>query len=308
MALTENQQLTQNTIALERRDTRKAPVLVRHGTLSEADSHPYGCRADILIFGARLLLAMVDIHSHILPGVDDGARTLDESLAMLQVAARHGTTDIVATPHANVRFRYNGELIQQRFTELSEAAEDLVRVHLGCDFHISYENVQDALENPTRYTINNLSYLMVELPDLVMPDAARNILSRLRSARMIPVITHPERNVVMQGKVDVLGELVKDGCLLQITGQSLLGRFGPEADRCANTLLRMGLVHFIASDAHDCEDRPPRLDEPYRYVAHRFGDHVAEQLFRINPGLALTGEQLEEGLSPAVRKWYQFWK
>ncbi|HEV2689069.1 MAG TPA: CpsB/CapC family capsule biosynthesis tyrosine phosphatase [Bryobacteraceae bacterium] len=251
---------------------------------------------------------MVDIHSHILPGVDDGARTLDESIAMLRVAAQHGTTDIVATPHANSQFRFNQELIQQRFAEVSKAAQGLVRVHLGCDFHISYENVQDALENPTRYTINNLSYLMVELPDLVMLEPARSILSRLRSARMIPVITHPERNVMLQDKIDTLSQWLEDGCLLQITGQSLLGRFGPEAARCANSLLRRDLVHFIASDAHDCDDRPPRLDEPYRHVALRFGERRAEQLLRINPAMALRGEPLEEQPLTPVRKWFEFWK
>ena len=248
---------------------------------------------------------MIDIHSHVLPGMDDGARTLAESVAMLHVAAESGTTDIVATPHANTEFRYDAQLIQARFAEVRAAAGGLIRVHLGCDFHISYENVQDALLHPDRYTVNNLCYLMVELPELVMPDAARNVLARLRGAGMIPVITHPERNVAVQGRMEVLRQWVKDGCLLQITGQSLVGRFGAEAERSANGLLREGLAHFIASDGHDCEDRPPRMDEAHGYVRRVYGADRADLLCRINPGKVIAGEPLDE---VADRKWYRFWK
>jgi protein-tyrosine phosphatase len=248
---------------------------------------------------------MIDIHSHILAGVDDGAQSLEDSVAMLRMAARHGTTDIVATPHANSFFRYNAQVIAARFLDLSAAAEGLLRVHLGCDFHLSYENVQDALQHPTRYTINNRTYLMVELPELFVPDSAADVLTRLRSAGMVPVITHPERNGVLAGRIDTLGQWVKNGCLVQITGQSLLGRFGPDAERCASILLRQDLVHFIASDAHDCEDRPPRLDLAHRHVAQCYGVERAERLCTINPGLALAGEPLAP---PEDRPWYRFWK
>lgn len=248
---------------------------------------------------------MIDIHSHILPGIDDGAQTLEESIAMLRVAAESGTTDIVATPHANAQFRYDAQRIQQVFSEVCAAADGLLRVHLGCDFHISYENVQDALLHPDRYTINNLCYLMVELPELVMPDAARTVMERLRSAGMIPVITHPERNVAVQNRIDVLRQWVKDGCLLQITGQSLLGRFGAEAERSALTLLKEQLVHFVASDAHDCDDRPPRLDEAHRFLTRMYGAGRADLLCRTNPGKVLRGESLD---APTDKKWYRFWK
>jgi len=250
---------------------------------------------------------LVDIHSHILPGVDDGARTLEESLAMLKVAAQHGTTDIVATPHANSEFRYDPQLIEERFAELSQAAQGIIRVHLGCDFHISFENVQDALQHPTRYAINRINYLMVELPDSVMPAMARDTLSRLRSAGMIPVITHPERNAVVRGRIDTLSQWVEDGCLLQITGQSLLGRFGREAERSSDALLRRGLVHFVASDAHDCENRPPRLDEAYQRVLSRYGSQTAEELFRTNPAEVLTGGALPMSSVAGKRPWYRFW-
>ncbi len=248
---------------------------------------------------------MIDIHSHILPGLDDGARTLAESLQMLELAARSGTTDIVATPHANAEFPYDGIRIQTCFAQLSEAAQGMIRLHLGCDFHLSYENVQDALRHPDRYTVNNFSYLMVELADLVVTESAGNVLMRLREAGMIPVITHPERNVVIQRKLDTLREWVQQGCLVQITGQSLVGRFGPEAERSAHELVRSGLAHFVASDGHDCRDRPPRLDEAHRNIAQRYGAKVADRLCRENPAAVVAGEEL-----PPVeaRKWWRFGK
>ena len=200
------------------------------------------------------------------------------------------------------------DVVRQRFQQLSAAAGNLIQIHLGCDFHLSYENVQDALQNPSKYTINNKTHLMVELPDLVIPESARSILSRLRSAGIIPVITHPERNIQMQAKVDILKQWVDDGCLLQITAQSLLGRFGPEAERCCHALLSGKLVHFIASDAHDCQDRPPRLDIAYRHVAQHYGAALAERLFRINPASVLTGAAVEKSLPELKPAWYQFWK
>jgi len=251
---------------------------------------------------------LVDIHSHILPGVDDGARSLEESLAMLKMAAQYGTTDIVATPHANSEFRYDQDAIASRFAELSKAAEGIIRVHLGCDFHISFENVQDALEHPARYTINHTTYLMVELPDMVIAAVAGDILSRLRSVGIIPVVTHPERNAVLCERVDILEQWVEAGCLMQVTAQSLLGRFGRAAGRCASALLGKGLVHFVASDAHDCEDRTPRLDQAYQEVASRYGAQAAEQLFQLNPAAVLNGEALPASKTSWKRNWLRFWK
>lgn len=254
---------------------------------------------------------MIDIHSHILHDWDDGARTLEESLDMLRIAADSGTTDIVATPHANSEFKFDAAVVAQRCAELRAAAGDLIRVHLGCDFHLSYENVQDAIKNPCKYTINQKTYLMVELPDMVMLESARTVLARLRSVGIVPVITHPERNPRLQGRLDALALWVGEGCLMQVTGQSLLGRFGPEAERCAYGLLARDLVHFVASDGHDCEDRPPRLDDAFRRILSRYGADCAEKLFVVNPRAALAGEELQAAQAlpaEAKRTWYRFWE
>src|SRR5260370_4243826 len=235
---------------------------------------------------------MIDIHSHILYGLDDGARSFEESLEMLRIATAAGTTDIVATPHANGHFPYSPDLIQQRLSELRTAARATIRIHLGCDFHLSYENIQDALVNPSKYAINSKTYLLVEFPENSIYRTARDIVAKLLERGLVPVITHPERNRVLQGRMGDLEAWVEDGCLVQITAQALLGVFGPAARRFAGSLLKDDLVHFVASDAHDCVRRPPKLDEAYQLVSRGFGKLRATRLFVENPGKVLDGEPL----------------
>src|SRR5437588_11975332 len=108
---------------------------------------------------------MVDIHSHILPELDDGAKSLEESIEMLEIAVAAGTTDIVGTPHSNAEFAFRPDLIQEKIATLQSAMKDRIQIHSGCDFHLSYDNIQDALAHPTKYTINNRCYLLVEFSD-----------------------------------------------------------------------------------------------------------------------------------------------
>lgn len=240
---------------------------------------------------------MVDLHSHILPGLDDGAQTLEESLAMLKLAAATGTTDLVATPHANSQFPYDSERVQQTFEDLSTQAGGLIRLHLGCDLHLHFDNLRDVLDNPAKYTINHHQYLMVELPDLIALRSTRRALQKLFECRIVPVITHPERNVSLQSQPSELKAWVADGCLLQITAQSLLGSFGAAAKHSAYRLLRARLVHFVASDAHDLKYRPPDLSVAHRYVTDRYGSDLAHTLFTANPAAALSGQQITAGPS-----------
>jgi protein-tyrosine phosphatase len=253
---------------------------------------------------------MVDIHSHILPGLDDGAKNLEESVAMLKMAAAAGTTDIVATPHANSEFAFQPDLIAEKVAELTAAVGQSIRIYTGCDFHLQYENIQDALEHPTKYTINHKNYLLVEFSDLMIFNTTGDIFYQLRNAGMVPVVTHPERNWLLQKRFESIAEWVAEGACLQITGQSFLGRFGRSAKEYAEKLMKAGLVHFVASDAHGTRDRTPELREAFDYIAGKYGQDRAEQLFVINPRAAIAGEPLPEiSVAEPVsqRKWYQFW-
>jgi protein-tyrosine phosphatase len=254
---------------------------------------------------------LIDIHSHVLYGIDDGARTIEDSVAMVRMAAEHGTTDLVATPHANPNYRFDPQIVQERLAEVSKASGNVLRLHSGCDFHLSYDNIQDALANPRKYTINQHRYLMVEFSDMLIFNNTSEIFSRILETGMIPVITHPERNGLLRQRVDQVAAWVKDGARVQLTAQSLLGEFGKRAEQFSRTLLDRRLVHFLASDAHDCEHRPPRLDLAYAWVKGRYGEELAETLCISNPRAAITGESLEvlEGPSASEpRKWYQIWR
>jgi protein-tyrosine phosphatase len=254
---------------------------------------------------------LIDIHSHVLYGVDDGARTLEDSVAMVRLAAEHGTTDLVATPHASPNYRFEPGIVKERLAEIAAASDNVLRLHAGCDFHLSFDNVQDAIANPGKYTINHQRYLMVEFSDLLIFYNTSEIFSRLLEAGMIPVITHPERNGLLRQRVDQIALWVAAGVSVQVTAQSVLGEFGRRAADFARTLLDRRLVHFLASDAHDCEHRPPRLDLAYTWITEHYGEDLAEKLCVTNPSAALTGESLEPIESspiPESRKWYQIWR
>ena len=154
---------------------------------------------------------MIDIHSHIVWGVDDGAQNLSDSLAMLKMAAETGTTDIVATPHADTKFKFDAKLIAERIRELSAATQNIPRIHQGCDFHLSLENVQSALVDPSQFTINGMSYLMVEFADNFISPSTEGIFRQLTDRGIVPVITHPERNPISAGFARTAAEVDRDG-------------------------------------------------------------------------------------------------
>jgi protein-tyrosine phosphatase len=252
---------------------------------------------------------MVDLHSHVLYGLDDGARSIEESVAMVRVAAAAGTTDLVATPHANIEYRFDPDVVEARLAEVAAASGNAVRLHYGCDFHFYYENIQQALAHPARYTIAHRNYLLVEFPDLLIPSMSEEIFSRLLDRGITPVVTHPERNFLLHTRLKQMEEWVADGVLMQVTAQSFLGRFGPEVRRFADQLMRRGMVHVVASDGHSPEDRPPRLDEGFAHVSRAYGEDWARALFIGNPRSVLEGEPLPEQPPPATRRqWYAFWK
>jgi protein-tyrosine phosphatase len=245
---------------------------------------------------------MVDLHSHILWGLDDGAETLEESVEMLRLAVEGGTTDIVATPHANYRYRYDEAVVDQRIRELTLATEGRPIVHRGCDFHLSFDNIQDALEHPARYTIARGCYLLVEFPDTSLRGFGQ-ALETLIQRGLTPIMTHPERHPDLQKLTADFLEWARSGCLVQVTGQSLLGRFGKKAEESAWEMIGRGLAHFVASDAHGVRDRNPRLDAPFAAVAKRAGKDVAETLFVRNPGAVLAGKKIALAAPPKRRSW-----
>lgn len=254
---------------------------------------------------------MVDIHSHIVYGVDDGAKTLEDSIAMVEMAAEAGTTDIVATPHSDLRFSYDPALIAERIAQIQARVGDRIKIHRGCDFHLFFDNIENCKADRSRFTINGHRYLMVEFADSQIPKTIGNIFQEMLQNDITPVITHPERNALLMGRVADLVQWVRAGCLIQVTAQSFTGRFGKAAEEGARRLMRQNMVHFIASDAHDTEWRPPDMREPYQLIASEYGEHIAEKLFTLHPRMTLTGQYLEcedpDDEIKAAKPWWKVW-
>ena len=243
--------------------------------------------------------------------MDDGAKTVEDSLAMLQIAVESGTTDLVASPHANSAYVYDPQVIQQQIRALNQAMQGKLRLYQGCDFHLSFDNIEDAMKNSRKYTINGHRYLLVEFSDLLIFHNTAQIFDRLQSARMVPIITHPERNSLLRQRIDNIAEWVANGALVQVTAGSLLGNFGKKASEFSRQLLDRELVHFIASDAHDVKFRTPSMKEAYTWLAQHCGEAYAKSLCVDNPRATLTGGDVDLPYrnNPAgERKWYQFWR
>lgn len=235
---------------------------------------------------------MIDIHCHILPGLDDGADSFETACAMAEMAAADGITHIVGTPHANQNYSFAPELVKQRRDELQSKFDGQLTFATGCDFHLSFENLQDIRYDPHRFTLNQRNYLLVEFAEYSIPPSLDHALHQLQLSGLRPVITHPERNPLIRAQPERLFHWLQQGCYSQITGQSLLGRFGKAAQEAAERWLDAGAIHFLASDAHNTTSRPLKLRETYELVAKRRGEEVARALLVENPMAAFEGRSL----------------
>ncbi len=234
----------------------------------------------------------IDIHCHLLHGLDDGPRTLDVAAHMCGVAHAAGTVAVVSTPHSNHRFAFSPQKTAAVREELERRIAQPLSLFTGCELEMSLEPLQAAIENPRPYTLNRSRYLLVELMAMGMPPHLERVFARLRDRGVVPVVAHPERNAHLQGHPDLLGAWVERGCLAQLTGDSLTGRLGPRIRTAALDLLRRRVVHFVASDGHDPIRRPPRLIEAYRMVQQTLSPALAELLFIRNPRAVVEDREI----------------
>jgi len=244
---------------------------------------------------------MIDLHHHLLPGLDDGPKDLETSVAMARMAADDGITHVVATPHASGRYAFDPAAVADRLSALREAlAAERIPLTLatGCDFHLSYDNVQDAIAHPRKYTLNQTDYLLIELPDHGLPPHLSETFYELRLAGMVPILTHPERNPTLQADPARLAHWVRDGMLIQITTSSVLGQMGSKAQKMAHRLLTDRWVHFLATDAHNTDRRPPLMRAACDLVARKYSPEYAHTLCIANPQAVFSGLPLPEQEEP----------
>ena len=222
---------------------------------------------------------MIDIHCHILPGIDDGADRLQTSLAMASMAVRDGITTVIATPHTD-GVTVNRTVVQQAVDRLNiELAEQGIDLEIVAGYEIPANLVCDLQS----YTIADSPYILVEFPHQYLPEDAAETLYTLVQAGRKPIIAHPERNGSVLRNPELLRELVAVGSMIQLTAASVTGDFGPDILHCANYLLRNRLVHFLATDSHSPTFRKPVLSPARKAAARLIGREQADRLVIDNP-------------------------
>lgn len=244
---------------------------------------------------------MIDLHAHILPGLDDGPKTWDEALEMARLAEADGVTAIVATPHLfQHRGVYQGDLngsekvlaaVQELREKLAEAGVN-VNIFPGCEVPL-FPELLDLLHNGSLLTLNNGGrYLCLEMPDTVIPPATEDVVFQLNALGIIPIITHPERNLAFQEMPQKLVRLLQQGCLTQITASSLVGGFGRRVAGFTEQLVKKGYVQLMASDAHNARRRPPLLSKGLKKLARLVGESRAWEMVSSLPEKIVRGDTL----------------
>ena len=244
---------------------------------------------------------MIDIHHHLLWGMDDGASSMETSVAMAKAAAADGISHIVCSPHANGTYAYEPPVIAEKIVELQRLLDrDGIAIKLGhgCDFHMSYENIEEAKLNPAKFSINGLGYLLVEIPDYGISPGLTEIFYQLQLAGLTPILTHPERNPTLQADRPRMMDWLRGGVLVQVTAGSVVGRMGRHAERMAHDLLANRWVNFLATDAHNTTSRPPKISDAFELVANKYGPEYAHLLCVSNPLAAFLGKQLQPQPEP----------
>ena len=242
---------------------------------------------------------MVDIHCHILPGVDDGAKSWEIAIEMCASAVADGIDHVVATPHANEEFTYDRVRNASLLEELGQKAPKGPAFSLGCDFHFSFENIQDLIRNREKYLISGTSYLLIELSDFSVSPTIDAAVSRIVTMGITPILTHPERNMILQSDPERIIRFAENGCVIQVTANSITGFWGDRPKKISHWLLERDAVHVISTDAHDLHRRPLRLSDAYETVRRTYGVEVAAYLTDHNPRAIVQIQPIP--YAPAIR-------
>ncbi|HWR97018.1 MAG TPA: CpsB/CapC family capsule biosynthesis tyrosine phosphatase [Candidatus Methanoperedens sp.] len=240
---------------------------------------------------------MIDLHCHLLPGIDDGPETITDALAMCSQMVGDGTDTVVATPHMlTERYRVARADILRGVRNLREelAAWDIpLDVRPGADVMIA-SDLPALLRAGSLMTLGDAgSYVLLELPHDVIPSGLDDLLYEVQVLGITPIISHPERHFELQRRPDLLRPLIERGVLVQVTAASIEGAFGDSARRCGLLLLKTGMAHLCASDAHAPRGRKPGLSRARKIVEGLLSPAEARVIFEVNPARVLAGDSLD---------------
>lgn len=240
---------------------------------------------------------MIDIHTHILPGFDDGAQYLEESIEMARQAVAEGITTIVGTPHIyDLMIGPTRDEIIRRTDELNMALVEHgidCRILPGGEVHICAD-LPYRLERGEAITLGDGGkYMLLELPLQQVPSYTEQVIYELNLAGVRPIIAHPERNQEIMAKPELLERLIHLGALTQVSSGSLVGSFGKRVRRVSHFLLERGLLHIVASDGHSPRRRRVKMAAAAQKVAEILDEKAATRMTLLRPGAILRGEPVE---------------
>jgi len=247
---------------------------------------------------------MIDLHCHILPGLDDGAQTEADFLDMAKAAINDGITTIVATPHHKNGSYQN---TKQPIIKATEIANDLLETYKldlkilpGQESRIYGELIED-LENGDVLPLNESKYVFVEFPSAQIPRFSKKLLYDLQLTGKVPVIVHPERNQVLIQKPDMLYDFVRNGALTQVTAASVAGKFGKKIAKFSLDMIEAKLTHFVASDAHNIRNRTFHMSEAYQVIGEEFNEDLV-YFFRENAAYVLEDDHVMVDQPKQIKK------
>lgn len=260
----------------------------------------------------------VDIHVHILPGFDDGARTEDQAVIMADIASKSGTMKVVATPHIDPSGLAPNCSKAQSVRETTLCIQESIDSHgipvevvPGMEIAIAPGLVEHLIRGAIIPISNSTRYVLVELPFQSIPSYAEDEIFNIAAHGYIPIIAHPERNAEVIRNPNVLMPFLRAGALTQVNAGSLLGRGGREPQEATEILITHGFAHIIASDGHSPKSRSPRLNQAFEAASRIVGEGEALKMVRDIPLAITLGKDVkvkEPEVYRAPRKWWQFWR
>ena len=238
---------------------------------------------------------MIDIHCHILPEVDDGSRSLNESIEMAMIAKEQGITKIVNTSHYHPDFRYKkGEELLKELEDFNNVLKENmidIEVLIGNEIYYTKDLIKE-IDELDFYTLNNSRYILIELPPTNFPKDLCNKVYELKEKNYIPVFAHVERYREVQENPELIYEVINAGAIIQVNSHSILGKSGKELQKVCNTLLNRNMVHVVGTDAHSSKRRTPIFLDAYKYVSEKYSKEMADDLFIKNNNAIINNEAL----------------
>ncbi|MGL4797440.1 MAG: tyrosine-protein phosphatase [Paraclostridium sp.] len=239
---------------------------------------------------------MIDIHCHILPNVDDGSESLEESIKMAKLAESEGITKIVNTSHYHIDFKYTmGKQLKEevnKFNEILKNNDIKIEIILGNEIYYTNDFIEKFNELDF-FSINKSKYILIEFSPINFPKDIKDVIYEIKIRGFVPILAHVERYTHIQEDINIIFDCIKEGALIQMNASSIIGKNGKIVESTSKKLLDCNMVHFIATDAHSSTRRRPLMKDTYKYILKNYGNETANRLFEKNAMLAINNEVIK---------------